>query len=430
MAKQATFGGLSRLFKLTDLVNPNNLSNNLQMDPRTNPYAPGAGVTPPEFAGRENILEAADIAFDRVASKRFAKDFMLLGLRGVGKTVLLNKLHNTAKAKNFETTRFEAPEGGLLAQSLVPELKGVLRRLSIREAVEVTLERAGTALRNFAAIFKIAYEGIEFGVSKEPVADSGDLERDLPELLSAVAEAAGRRGRSFGMFIDEVQYLGEAELAAIVKACHEASQQSLPMIFVGAGLPQIAALAGEAKTYAERLFDYPVVGALDEPAARSALAEPAEREGVDFEDDALVEIYRVTDGYPYFLQIWGKYVWDAAEQSPISKSDVVGANADIIEHLDANFFRTRFDRLSPLEQQYMRAMAELGSGPHRTGDIAAALQCESKHVGAVRNRLIQLGMVYSQRHGETAFTVPLFDGFMNRAIPELEPYVPKKRRRS
>ena len=399
------------------------------MDPRKNPYSPGAGVKPPEFAGREKILHAADIVFDRVSGRLSAKDFMLLGLRGVGKTVLLNYLHDMAKSKNFETIRFEAPEGGMLAKNMVPELRALLRRLSMRKSVEHTLERAGTALRNFAAVFKVSYEGVDFGVSKDLVADSGDMERDLPELLSSVAEAASARGKSIGIFLDEVQYLTNAEMAAIVKSCHDSAQKNLQFIFVGAGLPQIAALAGEAKSYAERLFDYPEVGALDESSANIALVEPAERQGVSYSKDALAEIYRVTEGYPYFLQIWGKYVWDAADNSPISKEAVIHANTSIIDHLDANFFRARFDRLSSLEQQYMRAMAQLGSGPHKSGDIAAVMQCESKQVGTVRDRLIKLGMIYSQRFGETAFTVPLFDGFMKRAIPVLEPYVPRRRRR-
>ena len=399
------------------------------MDPRKNPYSPGAGQNPPEFAGREQIVEQADIAFDRIAAGRYAKDFMLLGLRGVGKTVLLNHLHRMAQDKAFETIRFEAPEGGLLARNIVPELRVVLRRLNYLSAAEHRLERAATALRNFASIFKIGYEGFEFGASAEPLADSGDMERDLPELLIAVAEAASARGRCIGIFIDEVQYLTTEELSALIVACHEASQRSLPIIFVGAGLPQIAALAGNAKSYAERLFDYPEVGPLEDAAARRALAEPARAEGVAFEGEALDTILSITECYPYYLQVWGKYVWDNAAQSPITRSDVDRSNDEIIYHLDTNFFRTRFDRLTPLQQQYLRAMAELGPGPHKTGDIAAALQCESSRVGAVRERLTRLGMVWSLRHGETAFTVPLFDDFMKRAIPVLDPYVPRRRQK-
>jgi len=396
------------------------------MDPRKNPYSPGAGQKPPEFAGREQIVEQADIAFDRIVAGRPAKDLILLGLRGVGKTVLLNHLHQTAKAKTFETIRFEAPEAGLLARNLVPELRAVLRRLNYLAAAGHRLERAAAALRNFASVFSISYEGFDFGASAEPVADSGDMERDLPELLIAVAEAASERGRCIGIFIDEVQYLNSEEISALIVACHQASQNALPIIFVGAGLPQISALAGNAKSYAERLFDYPEVGPLDDIAARRALAEPARAEGVAFTDGALDAILRITERYPYFLQVWGKYVWDIAAQSPITRNDVDRSNDEIIDHLDANFFRTRFDRLTPLQQHYMRAMAELGPGPHQSGDIAAALQCESSRVGTVRERLIRLGMVWSQRHGETAFTVPLFDGFMKRAIPVLEPYTPRR----
>lgn len=399
------------------------------MDPRTNPYAPGAGVKPPEFAGRGKILEAADIVFDRVLARRFAKDFMLLGLRGVGKTVLLNNLHDKAKAKKFETIKFEAPEGGQLAKNIVPELRTLLRRLSLRYAIGDHLKVAGAALKNFASAFEVSYEGIGINISQEAIADSGDMERDLPELLAAVANAAAACDKSIGIFIDEVQYMNKQELSSIVKACHDSSQSGLPFIFIGAGLPQIAALAGEAKSYAERLFDYPQVGALDQPAAYSALSEPAERQGVSYTKEALEEIYNVTEGYPYFLQIWGKYVWDYADNSPITKKAAIEVNAEIIDHLDANFFRSRYDRLTSLEQQYLRAMAELGPGPHKSGDIASVLQCQSKQVGTVRDRLIKIGMIYSQRFGETAFTVPLFDGFMKRAIKDLEPYTPGRNRR-
>lgn len=399
------------------------------MDPRKNPYSPGAGVKPPEFAGREAIMEDVEIALDRTLAHKFSQDFLLLGLRGVGKTVLLNALHDMARVKPFETVRIEAPEGGLLAQNIVPPLRRVIQRLSLKEEIGAKLTLSAIALRNFASIFKVRFEGFEFGIGERAVADTGDMERDLPELLTAVAEAAGSRQRALGVFIDEVQYLRKEEMAAIVRACHEASQRGLPLILVGAGLPQIAALAGEAKSYAERLFGYPEVGALSRDAAYRALAEPAEREGVQFCGEALNAIYQQTQGYPYFLQIWGKFVWDNAANSPLSIQDVENSYEDIIAHLDTNFFRSRFDRLSGLEQQYLRAMAELGSGPHRTGEIAKVLECDSQQVGTVRKRLIELGMVYSQRFGETAFTVPLFDQFLRRAIPTVEPYTPTRSRR-
>ncbi|MGG7568282.1 AAA family ATPase [Rhodovulum sp. DZ06] len=397
------------------------------MDPRLNPYAPGAGVKPPELAGRQAVVESASIAFARTRNGLHARDFMLLGLRGVGKTVLLNTLHDEAKAQGFHTLRFEAPEGGQLAANLVPELRVVLRRISLRKKAGHALETAGTALRNFASAFRVKYEGFDFGMTPDAIADSGDIERDVPELLLAAAQAAKDEGSALGLFIDEVQYLGTEELAALVRTCHEAAQQGLPFILVGAGLPQIAALAGDAKSYSERLFDYPLISALDRDAAFRAIAEPAERAGAAFSDEALEAIHDVTGGYPYFLQIWGKFAWDNAETSPIPASVVHDSHPEIIAHLDATFFRSRFDRLTEREQVYMRGMAELGPGPHRSGEIAAVLGASSTQLGPVRKHLIEIGMIYSQRHGETAFTVPLFDAFMKRAMPELVPYRPRGR---
>jgi hypothetical protein len=245
--------------------------------------------------------------------------------------------------------------------------------------------------------------------------------------LLAVCDAANERGVALGIFLDEVQYLSPEELAALVVACHEIAQRNLPLFFVGAGLPQIAALAGNAKSYAERLFTYPQVDQLDPAAARAALVHPARNEGVDFEEDAVQEILRVTERYPYFIQEWGFHVWNSAPSSPIQRQHVDEATPRIIAHLDANFFRVRFDRLTPLQQKYLRAMAELGSGPHQTGDIATTLGVEAAAVATVRQQLINKGMVWSQRHGETAFTVPLFDEFMKRQMPDLQKHEPKRR---
>lgn len=400
------------------------------MDPRRNPFVPGAGVRPPEFAGREGIVEKAAIAFDRVTTGLHANSMMLLGLRGVGKTVLLNALHADAKAKGFETLRLEVPDdaGGHLARLLVPGLSVILRRLDHIANAEQKLRLAAEALRNFAAIFRVEYEGFGFGATPaSPNAASGDLEADLPELLRLVAEAAAVRGRAVGIFIDEVQYLAKPELSALARALHEAAQSGFRLIVIGAGLPQIAALVGDAKSYAERLFEFPEVGPLDEEAARRALREPVERQGARIGDAALDLIIRETHGYAYFLQTWGKFAWDEADESPITDEDVRRALPAILIHLDASFFRVRFDRCTQLEQRYLRGMAELGSGPHRTGDIAKVLGVSSNQVAPVRRKLIEAGMIYSQRHGETAFTVPLFDQFMKRAIPILEPHVPKRR---
>jgi hypothetical protein len=353
---------------------------------------------------------------------------MLLGLRGVGKTVLLNRLHGLAEKKGFRTAKIEAPEGGALPQLLAPELRQVLYSLDLKAATGQKVWHAVSVLRNFVAAFKVKIGDIEVGVeSAHGKADTGNLVQDLPDLLLAVCDAANERGVALGIFLDEVQYLSPEELAALVVACHEIAQRNLPLFFVGAGLPQIAALAGNAKSYAERLFTYPQVDQLDPAAARAALVHPARNEGVDFEEDAVQEILRVTERYPYFIQEWGFHVWNSAPSSPIQRQHVDEATPRIIAHLDANFFRVRFDRLTPLQQKYLRAMAELGSGPHQTGDIATTLGVEAAAVATVRQQLINKGMVWSQRHGETAFTVPLFDEFMKRQMPDLQKHEPKRR---
>lgn len=399
------------------------------MDPRRNPFVPSAGVRPPEFAGREDLVEQGAIAFDRISTGLHANSMFLLGLRGVGKTVLLNALYEDARAKGFETVKMEVPDdsGGHLVKSLVPGLSVILRRLDRISRMEHKLSLAVAALRNFAAMFRIEYEGIAMGTTPAtPDAGSGDLEADLPELLRLVAEAAAARGTAIGLFIDEIQYLSKAELSALARALHEAAQSGFRLIVIGAGLPQMAALVGDAKSYAERLLLFPEVGPLGDAAARRALREPVERAGARIDEGALDLVIRETQGYAYFLQTWGKFAWDEAAQDHISEDDLHDASAAILNHLDMNFFRVRFDRCSELEQQYLRAMAELGPGPHRTGDIASALGTNSSQVAATRSKLIRAGMIYSQRHGETAFTVPLFDRFMLRAMPRLVPYSARK----
>lgn len=400
------------------------------MDRRNNPYVPGAGLQPPELAGRDRLLSDASIDMDRVLSGRPAKGLILLGLRGVGKTVLLNRLRSTADEKGFHTARIEAPEGTSLPQLLVPELRRVLHGLDLRHAASHHLRRAANVLTKFARVFKVKAVDVdlEFSVDLAPgEGDSGNLEQDLPHLLVALARAAADRRTAVGLFIDEIQYLSPSELAAVIVACHEIAQENLPFLFIGAGLPQVAALAGKAKSYAERLFDYPQVGALESDDARAALLKPAQAEGVVFDDDAAEQVLDAADNFPYFIQEWGFQVWNAAPASPVTSAMVRAASPDVVSQLDNNFFRVRFDRLTPLEQKYLRAMAELGPGPHGTGHIAETLGVRTSSVATVRQHLITKGMVWSQRHGETAFTVPMFDAFMKRQMPELLKHVPQTR---
>ena len=354
---------------------------------------------------------------------------MMLGLRGVGKTVLLNTVYNMAEDENYFTIKIEAPESGDFASRCIPELKRILLRLSTQEKLRHKLQLAGAALRNFASVFKLSYEGFEFGATPEPgIADTGDFETDFSEMMRLVLLAAKDANRQVALFVDEVQYLKPQELAAIAVTCHDAAQRALPFVFFGAGLPQIAKLAGDAKSYAERLFEFPEVGSLSDDEARRAIRNPALREGVEIDEDVIALILEKSQNYPYFLQEWGSHVWLQADHSPISIEDARDAEATLIRHLDASFFRVRFDRCKPVQQKYLRAMAELGPGPHATGDIAAVLGCEPSQVSATRAQLISIGMIWSQRHGETAFTVPLFDEFMKRQMPSVEKHIPRKRK--
>lgn len=387
------------------------------MDPRTNPYAPGAGTPPPELAGRDALIERVSIALDRIRNRLPARGFILYGLRGVGKTVLLNRIRLDAEARGFATARMEAPEERSLPALLLPALRSMLLRLSRGEALREKAQRALKAAAGFAKAFKVKYGDIEFGVdidAERGLADSGDLDADLSELLAAVGEAASESRTAAILFIDELQYVPEDQLTSLFAALHRAGQDSLPVTMVAAGLPQLLGLAGRAKSYAERLFEFIPVDRLDRENATEALAFPARKNGVDYEPEAIEEILRQTQGYPYFLQEWGKHSWDRAAQSPIRVGDVRDASNSALAELDSGFFRVRFDRLAPSEKAYLAAMAALGPGPHRSGDIAARLGKSVTAVAPVRGSLIKKGMVFSAAHGETAFTVPLFDGFMQR----------------
>lgn len=386
------------------------------MDPLRNPFAPGAGSRPPELAGRSALLDAAELALRRVRLGRSEKSQMLLGLRGVGKTVLLNRIAELAESIGYEQAQLEAPEGRPLATYLVPALKSMLLRLDRVEQARVWASEAMAALRGFAGAFKVSVGEVKLGLSEPVRADSGNLEVDLPELLVSTARAAQAAGTSVVILIDEVQYLADDELRGLIVALHRIAQKGLPLILFGAGLPQLAALAGEAKSYAERLFDFPGVGALDLQAARQAIADPIHDEGAAITAEAMAEIVRVTEGYPYFLQEWGKHTWNQAQGPEINLNDVQEASRTVLAALDSNFFRVRFDRLTPREQAYLNAMAQLGAGPHRSGAIAEAMGLKVERTGPLRSGLIRKGMVWSPAHGMTAFTVPLFDAFMKRAM--------------
>lgn len=389
------------------------------MDPIENPFAPGAGTPPPELAGRDELREVIRVAVERARRMAPTKSILMVGLRGVGKTVLLDRMRDDTEGANIHTLRIEAPEERSLPALLAPQLRQALLRLSRNERARDLARRALRGLAGFATALKVKYQDIEVGLDFEPepgLADNGDLEHDLAALIEVVGEAARDGGTALVLFLDELQYVAEDELAALITALHRAAQRRLPIMLVGAGLPQLRGRMGRAKSYAERLFDFPEVGPLADPEARIAIARPVEARDVRIDDNALQRIIQETHGYPYFLQEWGKHAWDAADASPITLQDVELASQSAIAALDESFFRVRFDRLTPVERKYLRAMAELGPGPHRSGDIARILKREVTSLGPTRSQLISKGMIWSPSHGDTAFTVPLFDEFMRRVI--------------
>jgi hypothetical protein len=394
------------------------------MDPRINPFAPGAGSPPPELAGRGPILDHAAISLDRLRNRLHAKSIILVGLRGVGKTVILNRIHMLAQEAGYYAAFIEAHEGKSLAELLLPALRNILYSLNLRENVSDKTRRALRVLRSFLAGLglkaKAGLGDLELELAIDPEtgsADSGDFEADLSELLQAVGEAAADRNRAIAICLDEVQYLHQREFGALIMALHRVSQRRLPLALIAAGLPQVRALAGRSKSYAERLFEYPEIGPLQPSDAEGALQIPIRNQGAAISAEALNEIIHVTQGYPYFLQQWGYEAWNASTGPTIELADIHRATKLSIRRLDQSFFRVRFDRLTPKEKDYLRALAELGAAAQRSGNIAARLGAKIQSVAPLRDSLIRKGMIYSPIYGETAFTVPLFDQFMRRVMP-------------
>jgi hypothetical protein len=400
------------------------------VDPTRNPFSPGAGTQPPELAGRDALIEGARVALTRIRDGRSARSQLFLGLRGVGKTVLLNRVHQIAAELGYVTVMLEAPEDRRLADLLVPPLRSALYKLSNMAAAANAAKQALGALRAFASAFKVRVGDVEFGVEAAVgTADSGALDYDLSQVFEEAGNAARAARTPIVLLIDEVQYLHGEDLSALIVALHRSAQSGLPLMLFGAGLPQLTGLAGNAKSYAERLFDYPEVGSLTDAAAREAIKAPVAREHVGIGAEALTRIVEQTQGYPYFLQEWGAAAWDVARASPISVRDIDTASIAALKRLDEGFFRVRLDRVSPRERDYLRAMAELGPGPHRSGEIAKLLGVGVTSVGPLRSGLIAKGMIYSRQYGETAFTVPMFDRFMKRTMPRWAPRSLSKQKR-
>lgn len=387
------------------------------MDAYTNPFNPGAGCPPPALAGRDDVLNQADILLRRSLIGRSACSILLTGLRGVGKTALLQEIGRSATNLGYHVASFEVREGHSLASALVPQLRTILYALDTAAGVGEKVRRSLMVLRNFISSIKLSAG--EFSMDIEPlrgVADSGDLSNDLPQLFLAAAEAAREKRSGIALLVDEMQLLAKEEFNALILAMHIMQQEQVPLVLIGAGLPTLPRLAGQAKSYAERLFDYPIIGRLDAAASTQAIQQPARRENVTFSDAALAAIHEYSQGYPYFLQVWAYHVWNQAASSPIQVDDVKAAAHRVQARLDEGFFRVRFDRLTDAEKRFVSAMAELGRPECGVSEIAAVMQRKPSGLGTTRDRLIRKGMVYMPRHGVVAFTVPLFDDFLRRKL--------------
>lgn len=386
------------------------------MEEFTNPYRPGAGTRPPALLGRDDLIDHFGTIVRRARAGQPGKSLMPIGLRGVGKTVLLNRFTEIAEQEGLAVGFIEAPETGDFRALLVNRLRKVLLSYDNDRKTAKVLK----ALRILKTFSLQLPDGFQISIDVDALkgeADSGNLADDVTDLLVAAGEAAQERDSGLLIAVDEVQYLRDVELAALITAIHRTTQRDLPVVLVGAGLPQLPGLAGDAKSYAERLFEFPQIGPLGYGDARDAIRVPAEAQGVEFTDGAIDAIIDRAHGYPYFLQEWGYHVWNAASESLVERDLVDVATPQIVKHLDDNFFLVRFDRLTPAEKKYLRAMAEHGPGPHRSGDIAAELGVRVESVAPRRSGLITKGMIYSPAHGDTAFTVPLFDEFLRRVMP-------------
>jgi hypothetical protein len=392
------------------------------VDPVRNPYAPGAGQRPPELAGRDRQLSQFEVTLERVAAGRPERSMVLSGLRGVGKTVLLNALRGLAVQRAWGTGKLEARPDQSMRLPLAQAVHAAVREVAHRHRDQQRVDAVAGVVKSFALRTPLPDRK---GVRWQPPtdvpalkgrADSGDLELDLVELFTDVADLARDLGVGIAIFIDEMQDITTDELAALCGACHEISQQGAPLIVVGAGLPHLPVALAASKSYAERLFRYVVVDRLPREMADRALLVPAGTEDVDYRPDALDELYALTDGYPYFVQAYGKVTWDAAVASPIGVSDVREAAPEAEAELAVGFFGARYDRATPAERDYMRAMADLGArhddGAVTTADIARALGRKPQSLSPARDGLIKKGLVYSSERGTVAFTVPHFGKFL------------------
>ena len=393
------------------------------MDPIKNPFSPGAGSPPPELVGRDQNFEQFRILFGRIKQKRSEKNIILTGIRGVGKTVLLNEIERLAKKNGHQTIFIEAQENQELIRLISPLIRKLLFDLNRTSGASEISNNSLAVLHRFIEGVKVKEnEQILEGTvePKKKPDENGELEANLSSLLVAIGEVAEILQSLVAILIDEIQYFSQPELSSLIIAMHKIQQLQLPVVLIAAGLPTMPGLAGESKTYSERLFRFPNIGALSKEDAEKALRVPAQTMGVSFEQGALDEIFRLTKGYPYFLQEWAYHVWNRSTENIITLQTVQDSTSSVISSLDENFFRVRFDRLTPSEKNFLRAMAEPGSSAKRIGDVALTLNIKANSISPIRSSLIKKGMVYSPAYGTISFTVPLFDEFILREIPELD----------
>jgi AAA ATPase domain len=386
------------------------------MRAQDNPYTPNAGAQPPALVGRDEELQAFQVLLARLLRGHTEQSMLITGLRGVGKTVLLTRFEELAREGGWTTVEAEITKNSEFGDRMANLVRRALLQLAPRARWKDRAARAASVLRSFQVTVR-PDGGVTAGFDVEPaegLADSGRLDDDLTDVFVALGEAAQEHRTGVVFLVDEVQFLKTAEFEALIAAVHKTVQRQLPVTLVGAGLPQLPRLAGEAKSYAERLFKFPRIGRLSDDQARAALVEPAERLGVRFEGEALAVVVDYTEGYPYFLQEYGSTLWNQIEESPVSPEDVSIARAAVDAKLDGGFFRVRIERTTELEQRYLRAMAELGPEPQRAKDVAALLERTSEQMAPTRSRLIDKGLLYTPGHGLAAFTVPQFDRFMRR----------------
>lgn len=388
------------------------------MDRLRNPFTPGAGALPPELAGRSSVIDDGRVLAGRALLGRYEKSLLLIGLRGVGKTVLLKYLAENAKRSGVVPVVIEVRNAQSDFEELALRVKDALCTIDFSSRVKDSVNHAFSTLRNFVRTFSLNIG--DFGIAVETargVASSGKMELDLSEVLLACARAAKESNKAIGMYVDELQNLQLEAMRGIIVALHFAAQESLPLYLVGSGLPSIRALVGKSKTYAERMFNYAEIGALCKEDVDLAITVPLNNNGLDIEADAIAEVFESTKGYPYFLQEYGYQLWNAAERSTISADDVRSIAPDVQRRLDANFFDVRFDRISSREKDFLRAMA--GCPQDKAvpmAEIADKMGRSQSAISPVRASLIRKGVVYSPEYGRIAYTVPMFADYLKRTM--------------